>query len=84
VLFNGTPSKPLKCRRGVRQGGPLSPLRFILAPDLLQSIINQAFHTNLLKHPLSRSFGQDYPIVQYADDTLIILHVDAFQLFTLK
>jgi hypothetical protein len=28
--------------------------------------------------------GKDYTIVQYADDTLIILPVDAIQLFTIK
>jgi hypothetical protein len=30
------------------------------------------------------TFGQDFPIVQYADDTLIIMSADAKQLFTLK
>jgi hypothetical protein len=39
---------------------------------------------NLLKHPLSKYYGQDYPIVQYANDTLIILSADACQLFVLK
>jgi hypothetical protein len=78
VLLNGTPGKQFKCRRGVRQGDPLSPLLFVLAADLLQSIVNQAFHINLLKNPLSCSFGQDYPIVQYANDTLIILPTYAF------
>jgi hypothetical protein len=32
---------------------------------------------NFLKHPLSREFGQDFPIVQYVDDTLIILPIEA-------
>jgi hypothetical protein len=34
--------------------------------------------------PLSSSYGQAYPIVQYADDTLLIMPADARQLFFLK
>jgi hypothetical protein len=62
----------------------LSPLLFVLATDLLQSIVNQAYNMNLLKHHLGHNYGYDYHIVQYADDTLIILPADAIQLFTLK
>jgi hypothetical protein len=62
----------------------LSPLLFVLAADLLQSIINKACNLNLLKHPPSKDFGQDYPIIQYVDDTLLILLAEAFQLFTIK
>jgi hypothetical protein len=78
------PGKPIKCRKGVRQGDPLSPLLFVLSADLLQSIVNKAYNMNLLNHPLSKDFGQDYPIIQYADDTLIILPAEALQLFALK
>jgi hypothetical protein len=63
VLLNGVPSKPIKCKRGVRQGDPVSPLLFGMAADLLQTIVNKAFQMNLLKHPLSKYFGQGFPIV---------------------
>lgn len=84
VLLNGIPGKPFKCKRGVRQGDPLSPLLFVLAADLLQSIINKAWQEGVLNHPLSNEFEDFYPIVQYADDTLLILPADARQLFILK
>lgn len=84
VLLNGVPGKPFQCKRGVRQGDSHSPLLFVLAADLLQSIINQAANLGVIKHPLEENFGADYPIVQYADDTLLIMPADATQLFSLK
>lgn len=63
VLLNGIPGKTFNCLRGVRQGDPLSPLLFVLATDLLQTITNRAWETGILKHPLSDSFDGDYPII---------------------
>lgn len=48
VLLNGIPGRQFPCRCGVRQGDPLSPLIFVLAADLLQSAINDAFRKNQL------------------------------------
>jgi hypothetical protein len=84
VLLNGVPGKSFHCKRGVRQGDPLSPLLFVLAADLLQSIINKAKQQGLLQLPLTENCGQDFPIVQYADDTLLILEACPRQLFFLR
>ena len=83
VLLNGVPGKQFKCKRGVRQGDPLSPLLFVLAADLLQCIVNKAFSLGLLKSPLPIP-DMDFTIVQYADDTLLLVHADAMQLVCLK
>jgi hypothetical protein len=74
ILLNGVPGKVFYCRRGVQQGDPLSPpLLFVLAIDLLQSIVNSAMHNGVLSLPLPERCGPDFPIVQYADDTLLIM-----------
>jgi len=84
VLLNGTPGKVLHCRRGVRQGDPLSPLLFVLVADLLQTIVNRAKNLGLLNLPIHLLYSTNLPILQYADDTLIIMEGSARQLFTLK
>jgi hypothetical protein len=83
VMLNGILGKTFHCRRGVRQGDPLSPLPFVLAADLLQSILNRAVQLGLLQLPIPAP-SLDFPIIQYADDTLIIMEASATQLFFLK
>jgi len=81
VLLNGVPGKTFHCKRGVRQGDPLFPLLFVLAADFLQSMINKAKDMGLLQLPIPTGTANDFPIVQYADDTLIITEGDTRQLF---
>ena len=52
VLLNGVPGKKFYCKKGVRQGDSLSPLLFVIAVHLLQSILNKAMHQGLLTSPL--------------------------------
>ena len=65
-------------------GGSLVPLLFVLAADLLQSIINKAKDCGILKLPIPLSYGSDFPVIQYADDTILILEACPRQLFFLK
>jgi retron-type reverse transcriptase len=77
VLLNGVPGKEFHCKRGVRQGDPLSPLLFVLAADLLQSIMNKAYNQGLFKLPLPNRDIHHFPVIQYADDTLLFMQADA-------
>jgi hypothetical protein len=73
VLLNGVPGKTIHCRRGVRQGDPLSPLMFVLAADLLQSVVNKARQQGMLNLPFQLAYREDFPILQYADDTILVM-----------
>jgi hypothetical protein len=84
VLLNGVPGKVFHCKRGVRQGDPLSPLLFVLAADLLQSLVNRAKDMGLLRVPIDVGYTLDFPIIQYADDTLLIMEACPQQLHWLK
>jgi hypothetical protein len=60
---------------------PLSPLLFVLAADLLQSIVNKAKYLGLLRLPIQNGCGQDFPIIQYANDTIMVREACPKQLF---
>lgn len=73
VLLNGSLAKLFHYRRAVRQGDPLSPHLIVLATNHLQSIINRAKDQGLLNLPLELHHSSDFLILQYTDNTLIIM-----------
>jgi hypothetical protein len=83
VLLNGIPGKKFACKRGVRQGDPLSPLLFASTADLLPTIINSLCDSGHIDPPVKFE-GQDFPIVQYADDTLLFMEARSDHLDVLK
>lgn len=83
VILNGVPGKTIICKRGVRQGDPLSPLLYVIVAEVLQRLINESWLHGDLNLPVQNPYTKNYPIIQYADDTLIILPVEEGQLYTL-
>jgi len=56
---------------------------FVLAAELLQFVINDAYQNGHLTMPIPHS-SNDFPMVQYADDTILILEADIAQVQHLK
>jgi hypothetical protein len=83
-LLNGTPGKVFHCKRGVRQGDPLSPLLFVLDTDLLQPVLNTTKDSGLLRLPINVGCTNDFPIIQYDGDTLLIMEACPHLLFIMK
>jgi hypothetical protein len=84
VLLNGVPRKNLNCNRGVRQEDPMSPLLFVMAANLLQCIINKAHQQGLFHLPIPARDETGYPIIKYADDTIMIMMASQRELRSLK
>jgi hypothetical protein len=77
------PRNKFPCHRGVHQGDPFSAILFVVGADLLQSMVNHLASSRTLIPPLPIP-NTKFPIVQYADDTLLILQACPSQLLALK
>ena len=78
VLVNGCPGPWITCRRGLRQGDALSPYLFLLVADVLQCLIKDR---GTVRHPL---VDGPCPVLQYADDTLIIARASTEDIIQLR
>lgn len=70
ILLNGMSGKEIACKRRRRQGGPLSPLMFVLAVEGLNKIFERTRAVGWTKG-LPRCNNVSVTNVQYADDTLL-------------
>ena len=71
ILVNGTPCKPFKMERGLRQGDPLSTFLFVLMAEVLNRLLIKAEALGFFQG-LKVGTGQvKITHLQFADDTLI-------------
>jgi hypothetical protein len=62
----------------------MSPLLFVLVADLLQCAINRAHDMGILHLPIPAIDHAGFPVIQYADDTIVLMKADQRQLLCLK
>ena len=55
------------------------PLIFVLAADFLQTILNKAMTTGIIQASIESSSKPDFPVNQYAYDTILILPASIIQ-----
>ena len=55
----------------------------MLGSELLQVVVNDLFHHGGIDLPIFTN-DEDYPIIQYADDTLLIMPADLNQVIAMK
>lgn len=70
VMVNGVPEPWITCKRGLRQGDTLSPYLFLLVANVLQHLIKRNGH---IAHPLDWHAPPPCAVLQYADDTILVV-----------
>ncbi|XP_016192516.1 uncharacterized protein LOC107633394 [Arachis ipaensis] len=76
VLINGSPTKPFKMERGLRQGDPLSPFLFVLVVDVLHRMIGEAVRNGRISPLLVGRYSVELSHLQFADDTILFCPPD--------
>ncbi|XP_016185980.1 uncharacterized protein LOC107627668 [Arachis ipaensis] len=71
ILINGSPSKPFKMERGLRQGDPLSPFLFVLVIDVLHRMVGEAIRNKRILPLLIGKDNIELSHLQFADDTIL-------------
>lgn len=71
IMVNGMPGAPIYSCKGLRQGGPLSPMLFIIIMEPLQQLFRLAADMQVLA-PLARD-GLKQRLSIFADDVIVFL-----------
>lgn len=84
VSVNRKPGRETKCKRGFRQGDPLSPLLFVQVAGRLNMMFRNASQEGLIQgigglRPESQVIN-----LQYADDTIVFDTCDVAQAMVIK
>ncbi|XP_015938722.1 uncharacterized protein LOC107464306 [Arachis duranensis] len=71
VLINGSPTKPFKMERDLRQRDPLSPFLFVLVVDILHRMISEAVKNGRISPLVVGRDSVELSHLQFADDTIL-------------
>ena len=71
ILLNGSPLRPFKMQKGLRQGDPLSPYLFILVSETLVCFLKRAHNLNLIEAVSIGKSKVSLKHLQFADDILL-------------
>ena len=71
VLLNGSPLRPFKMEKGLRQGDPLSPYLFILVSEALVYTLKKAHDMNFIEAVQIGKAKVSLKHLQFVDDILI-------------
>jgi hypothetical protein len=82
VLLNGVPGRWIECKNGLRQGDPLSPYLYLIIVGLLRQVVTREDGGSRVLHTFIDDFP--FPVIQYADDTLILVRATQSQVSLLK
>lgn len=83
VFVNGSPTEEFSKERGLRQGDPLASFLFLMVAEGLTGLINKSIAHGFLE-AFSVSEGLSFPVLQFADDTLILCKSSRENLWCLK
>lgn len=75
ALINGGPSNFFNASRGLRQGGPLSPLLFIMVMEALNGLLGKAKDLQLMREVSVGRMEHDDTLVFCQPDLRNLLHL---------
>jgi len=84
ILVNGSPTKEINLRRGLKQGDPLAPFLFLLVAEGFSGLMSTAVDRNLFQGFEIKRGGMVISHLQYVDNTLCIGVHTVDNLWTLK
>jgi hypothetical protein len=84
ILVNGSPTKEINIKRGLKQGDPLAPFLFLLVAEGLGGLMKRAVGLNRFRGFRIGNNGSVVSHLQYADDTLCIGEPTLENLWALK
>lgn len=84
VSFNGETRSYFSCKRGLRQGDPMSPFLFDLVADALHKLLSNAQLMGIIKGLGNFPNSSKILNLHFADDTLLFLEADPLVIENLK